>query len=809
MTAEHGSDISLPDMGSAYASQVARSARDTADEHRPWIAGAGRDLIWIILPSLWLAGMYGAVRRVESWWPEHWQPVEWQRVLLAAVAMVAVGYYLPSFVRVSGHRAAVGRFRTRLLVAPLLLLGLSVACALLHFDGLLVVVALWGVWHAMTQTYGLMRIYDSKVQSFAVATIRLDFLLALSWFGAGLLYSPQRMEQLLTSLYACGLPLVSPTALPALQLIWGGLTVLATTAFVINYVAQRAQNQRPSILKLAVMVSSFGFWWFTMVTIPDLLSGVLLFGAFHAIQDLALVRVSLRRSVASGESTGRFAAALGGRTALSGLALLALALLYGVPFYWAGVTPWTWPSEPSTDVVRWVLYALVSASAMLHFYVEGFAWRVRDDWVRASLGVPAMQSGSARGARLLERIPHAVKWGLLLLPLGALAGSQWRRGPTVEGVEANLVQLIPQSWSTHARYGAWLLEQGRPNDAMNELAEALRIRPDATSALIDAGRAARTVERIDEAISQFENAVAADPQSVAATSELGKTLFSAGRTTEGLLHLQRAVDLTPDDAMVHFNLGLAMAQSGRPEDAKAALASLSRAIALDESMAAAYNARGNVHSQLSRWDEAIEDFSRAIELDPQLFKAYRNRARLWERRKESDKALADWSALIAVNPTSTHYVERGDLYQRLGQYDKARDDYLAGMRQSSRDVTPAVQLAKLYLDKSYYDPPLAVEYAQTACQLTNWRDFRALALLAAAYSAAGNPDQAVRWQDQALRMVSPDVPEYIQADLRKQAEQYQAEKGEAPASGAANDRPPATPPDAGAADQATPAPAGG
>jgi len=155
---------------------------------------------------------------------------------------------------------------------------------------------------------------------------------------------------------------------------------------------------------------------------------------------------------------------------------------------------------------------------------------------------------------------------------------------------------------------------------------------------------------------------------------------------------------------------------------------------------------------------------------------------------------------------------RGDLHCQLAHYDKARADYIEGVRRAGQDLAPIVQLVGLLThcpDASYRDPEQAIVLSQTACQRVNWRDFRALEMLAASHAAADDFDQAVRWQEQALQIVPPDTPAQIQESLRQQMEQYEEGKSRSPVPGATEESPaPATPREPGASDAAAKEPAG-
>jgi tetratricopeptide (TPR) repeat protein len=779
-----------------------------AHPSRVWIWDTWRDLLLLLLAPLWIAAVVFALQRrfaVAS-------------LFLLVVTFLAVGHHLPGFVRVYGHREVARRYRARLFLAPLVLFAVSLTCVYLDLAGLTAVLLLWGLWHAMSQAYGIMRIYDCKVYSFALRTICLDFLICFCWFGAGILFSAGRLEQLLNVLYACGVPLVSPVIVQALQLLWGGLTFAVTAAFLVNYITQRRQGQHASLVKLVAMASSISFWWFAMVNVGDVLLGLLLYEVFHAIQSLAIVRAAAVRTVERGGQFAPWAEVFCRRGLAAGLLMFGLAMLYGLPFYLTKATPFGIADAAATGLLHRVVYALVAASTMWHFYVEGFTWRLREAWVRSGLDVPESPVAAGRLWSILTSVPHAAKWALLIAPLALLGGTQWRLGQTVDGVPANLAEVIPQSWKTRAQFGAWLLDQGRANDAVKELNEALKIQPHSTQALCDLGRALCMLGRFDEAVEQFQLAVEQEPDFVAARTQLGRTLFSIGNLEDGTRQLQIAVDLNPQDANVHFDLGVARAQLGLFDEA---LASFNRAIALNGSFALAYNGRGTVYLNKSQLedapgnsDKAVADFDKAIEIDPTLTKAYRNRADLSVTKNDLPKAIADYSAAIATEGVSwSDYVRRGYLYYNLKQYDKARDDYLESHRRENRRLDPLERLVELFTscpDESYRDPEQAIQWSRRACQQSNWRNPRALVLLAASYAAAGDFDQAISWQEQALQIIPPDASEQIKESLRKRVEQYKEAKSKLPPAPSATQESqvPAAPKEPGTSDDGRKEPAG-
>lgn len=173
--------------------------------------------------------------------------------------------------------------------------------------------------------------------------------------------------------------------------------------------------------------------------------------------------------------------------------------------------------------------------------------------------------------------------------------------------------------------------------------------------------------------------------------------------------------------------------------------------------------RGELAEALKLYTQAID----SEELDPQsLALTYNNRAAVWadegdvlliqgdkKRAKKSfDQAMADYAKAIEVNPTwGMLYTNRGLTWQRLGQYQKALDDF-----DRSLEVSPGYgqgHQAKAWLLATCPDPklrngPQAVEVAQTAVFID--RNQSTLDTLAAALARAGDFPQAVKVQEQVV-----------------------------------------------------------
>ena len=168
------------------------------------------------------------------------------------------------------------------------------------------------------------------------------------------------------------------------------------------------------------------------------------------------------------------------------------------------------------------------------------------------------------------------------------------------------------------------------------------------------------------------------------------------------------------------------------------------------------------------YPKAIADLTEAIRLDPKPAAVFYS-ARGWAFRKakEHGKAVADFTELIRLSPKADHaYVLRRMAQRSQRNHAQAIADYQEAIRINPKNNLPYTCLAWLWAsspDPKVRDGKKAVEYAQKACELSDWKDANDLENLAAGYAEVGNFAEAVKWQKQALEIAKG----YSQESLEK------------------------------------------
>ena len=283
--------------------------------------------------------------------------------------------------RAYGDRELFRQHRWRFLLAPPLVLALSWTFFIgLKLHGLELLLLFWATWHIMMQTYGFLRIYDAKRGRTGRWAARLDFWACTAVFASGVLFSDARLLGVVETMQQTGLPVFGPEVLSALRWLVGGASAAVLGTYLVVAVAG-GKSGGVHYPKLLLLAGTALLFWFAGRLSVNLLIGVAMFEVFHAVQYFAIVWfTSRRRATTHGEHFGPLGVVF--RSGRWGMAvyLAAIAAFGSIAFWgrWSG-----WSVAPAAAMM------LFSASAMLHFYYDGFIWRVRRRPTRDGLNIAA------------------------------------------------------------------------------------------------------------------------------------------------------------------------------------------------------------------------------------------------------------------------------------------------------------------------------------------------------------------------------------------------------------------------------------
>jgi tetratricopeptide (TPR) repeat protein len=595
-----------------------------------WILDSWRDLVLYVCTPLLLVPIFIGAQGL-------WSAED---IYLFVAAFGAMGHHLPGMIRAYGDRALFQRFRWRFICAPIFLVVVCAAFSVWDLKGIVLVAFIWGVWHGMMQTYGFCRIYDAKVGSFAEVTRRLDFALCGIWFATAVLLSPQRMTDTLETYYSAGGPFISPALLRAGQQGLLALALLISAIFLANFIWMWTSGKRPSPVKLVLLVTSISFWWYCNNIVASVLVGVALFEVFHDVQYLSLVWIYNRKRVESDRSIGGFMRFVFRRSgALVGL-YIGLIFAYGALGYYK--------SSVGIDVVKRILTGVVTASALLHFYYDGFIWKVREKSTRQSLGIAGGTADVSLGGFLPGWALHGAKWvAVFVIPLGMLWFAEARSTRGKLDRFASIVADLPTSARAHVNYATELQDAGRTDEAAKEFSEAIRLSPGSAKAHVNLGSLLTAKGQLDEAQKHFEQALRIEPSNAEYHSGYAYLLDQLGRTDEAAVECETAMRLAPNLPQAHYGYGAFLEKHGKPEEA---IAKYRQTLQLDPSHVDAHIDLGNLLFENGETAEAREHFQKASALNPKLAQPHNYLGKVFMRQGDVSQAIAQFEEALRLHP---------------------------------------------------------------------------------------------------------------------------------------------------------------
>ena len=604
-----------------------------------WILNSWRDLILYVGTPLLLLPMFALAQ------------VRWnaQDIYLIVAAFGAMGHHLPGMIRAYGDRALFERFRWRFIFAPIFLLAVCVAFTWWDLKGIILVVFFWGVWHGMMQTYGFCRIYDAKTGSFATLTRRLDFATCAIWFATAVLLSSQRMTDTLDTYYASGGPFIPPWLLHNAQQIVLIGAIAVSVLFLLNFSRMWADGKRPNPVKLALLVTTIAFWWYCNNGVTNVLAGIALFEVFHDVQYLSLVWIYNRSRVEKDRSIGGFMRFIFRRSgSLIGL-YIGLVFAYGSLAYFN--------SRLEIDTIKRVLTGVVAASGLLHFYYDGFIWKVRERSTREHLGLAGGSVATAPREFLPTWLLHGLKWvAVFVIPLGALWIGQTRsKTPEIERTKW-IASDLPNSARAHSKYGFALDKADRLDEAADQYRVALRLNPTEKEVHFGLGEVLVAQSRLNEGRTELEEAVRSDPHNGEYHSEYGYALERLGRKDEARTEHTLAIRLAPKSGRVHYEHAMFLFREGK-------------------------------------MDEAIPEFQATLKHDPNHPEAHYHLGRTLFLRGDLQGAKIQYLEAGRLDPKAPVHNELGVVYMRLGQPAKAIEQFEEALRQRPDDSVAAENLA--------------------------------------------------------------------------------------------------------------------
>ncbi|MGC4071489.1 MAG: hypothetical protein QM760_03080 [Nibricoccus sp.] len=337
-------------------------------------------------------------------------------ILFHIIATVA--HHLPTFIRIYGDVDLFKRFKWSFILGPLIPFFSALGVLFyINYKGypletffyLLIILMLWDPWHFFMQHFGFMRIYDRPNLAPRKLAARMDFSLCACWFIYTLIASSDWLSDILIGLYQHSrVPLmlsVSVDAVTMIQQIALIATLLMTLAYIGYVIWCIRKGYYVSWAKIALSIVTFSvmFIAYTPNALITKLApgwsfrvGFAVIGVVHVTQYLAIVwrynRNLAKRADRARDGFFRKLHARGGWM----VAVLYVAVCFG---YGAVLT--------TVHQNRWIMAVMLAigfTSTLMHYYYDGFIWKLRHAQNRENLSLEESAGSTASVTTLGSRL---------------------------------------------------------------------------------------------------------------------------------------------------------------------------------------------------------------------------------------------------------------------------------------------------------------------------------------------------------------------------------------------------------------------
>jgi len=459
--------------------------------------------------------------------------------------------------------------------------------------------------------------------------------------------SPARMTDTLEGFYGCGLPFISPAGIHSLQQTLFFAAVAVSILWLANYVRMWIAGTRQNPVKLALFITSVAFWWYCNNGVTNILAGIALFEVFHDVQYLSLVWIYNRNRVEKDRSIGGFMRFIFRRSgSLIGL-YIGLVFAYGSIGYLN--------SSIGIETITRVLTGVVAASGLLHFYYDGFIWKVREKSTRQSLGLTGGTADVNVGGFVPGWALHASKWAVaFVIPLAAMwFGKVYRAAPPADR-SGYVAADLPASARAHFNYGAALQQIGRLDEAEKEYNAALRVDPNYVKVHVNLALVLVSKSKLDEAKKYYERAVQLDPSAGEVRSGYAYLLERLGRADEARAEYENAIRLSPKSARLFYTYAAFLDKKGELD---AAIAQYQRALQVDPNLADAHSELATALFTKGDLPRAEAHYLEAARLDPKRADIHSNFGSLLLREGKTSQAILQYEEALRLDPKLTEAEE--------------------------------------------------------------------------------------------------------------------------------------------------------
>jgi tetratricopeptide (TPR) repeat protein len=281
--------------------------------------------------------------------------------------------------------------------------------------------------------------------------------------------------------------------------------------------------------------------------------------------------------------------------------------------------------------------------------------------------------------------------------------------PMTERITRAALEDFPGETNFLTLLGAALLKQGKPQEALPHLCDAVAREPEYAKGHEQLGEALVALGRPEEAVDSLRRALEINPGFEAAQLKLGQLLLRLGREDEAGALLEAFIRQKPhreklaEAAELHRNGKHAEAEAiyreilrsdpgnvtairllamvaMKLEQYRDAVVLLQKALELAPDYTAARLDLGTAQMELNRFEDAVATMQGVIRIEPRNYAARMGLANALARSHRTEEAVGAYEQAIEIRPElAAGYLGLGNVLRTLGDYDRSVAAYRSGI----------------------------------------------------------------------------------------------------------------------------------
>ena len=355
-----------------------------------WILNPKADLLWFMtLPFL----AVGMALGFQEWLPY---------VAVASISLwITIPHHYANWVRAYGMPDVWGRFRSQMIIGPLVIISFTALGLKWAPISVLLLVTAWDHQHSIMQQHGFARIYDFKARAGLASTRKYDLALHVVLYGFMFLNAPVFRFLWIRELHRMHVPITVGFIQGLLNLSW---IVLIGYLFVYAWHLWNTVQEGGQInpLKYAFIGASYFLWYYVGWHTHSILLWAVAHRIMHGVQYIMYVWVYMDRLNERGEATPGLWSRMVGPGGLKWYLLggVTYALLFQLiinrpldEFGFGVVNFAPYPAIPEFGISAldesgaFALFGqmMIYTFGLSHYYIDSLIWKVSDTKVQVGL----------------------------------------------------------------------------------------------------------------------------------------------------------------------------------------------------------------------------------------------------------------------------------------------------------------------------------------------------------------------------------------------------------------------------------------